>query len=333
MTAIDYIEDESLIPEENSIITLTDKGYIKRLATDTYKTQNRGGVGIKGMTTNEEDNVKLMLNVSTHDFLLFFTNKGKVYRIKGYEIPEFSRQAKGLPIINILQIEKDEVVKSVIKISPDDTESKYLFFATKRGIVKRTAISEFDNIRKSGKICITMRENDELITVKMTNGENKIMMGSSNGHMVLFDEKEVRIMGRTAAGVRGITMSTGECICAESCDIDANILIVTEKGYGKRTYVREFRETKRGSKGVKALNITEKNGGIASFNIVNDNNDIILITDAGIVIRIETSSISQLSRIAQGVKLINLKDNQIVRSISIIDKDDEQMQEETNSCQ
>ena len=322
MTAIDYIEDESLIPVENSIITLTDKGYIKRLATDTYKTQNRGGVGIKGMTTNEEDNVKLMLNVSTHDYLLFFTNKGKVYRIKGYEIPEFSRQAKGLPIINILQIEKDEIVKSVIKISQDDEESKYLFFATKRGIVKKTAISEFDNIRKSGKICITMRENDELITVKKTTGNNKIMLGSSNGHMVLFDESEIRIMGRTAAGVRGISMPTGECICAEACDIDANILIVTEKGYGKRTFVREFRETKRGSKGVKALNITEKNGGIASFNIVTDDKDIIIITDAGIVIRIETKNISQLSRIAQGVRLINLKDNQIVKSISIVDKTD-----------
>ena len=324
MTAIEYIEDESLIPEENSIITLTDKGYIKRLAANTYKTQHRGGVGVKGMTTNEEDNVKLMLNVSTHDYLLFFTNKGKVYRIKGYEIPEFARQSKGLPIINLLQVEKDEIINSVIKISKDDETSKYLMFATKKGIVKRTAIEEFENIRKTGKLCITLRENDELIAVKKTTGENKIMLGSTNGHMVLFDETEVRIMGRTAAGVRGINMPVGDCICAEVCDLNANVLIVTEKGYGKRTFVWEFRETRRGSKGVKALNITAKNGGIASFNIVDDNKDLIIITDAGMVIRLATENISQLSRIAQGVRLINLKDNQIVSSISIVDKDEDE---------
>ncbi len=324
MTAIDFIEDESLIPEENSIITITDKGYVKRLAASTYKTQNRGGVGIKGMTTNEEDNVKIMVNVSTHDYVLFFTNKGKVYRIKGYEVPEFSRQAKGLPIINLLQVEKDEFVTSVIKIENSEEVAKYLFFATKKGIVKRTAISEFENIRKTGKLCISLKGNDELISVKKTTGNNKIMMGSTNGHMVLFDESEIRVMGRTASGVRGISMPDGECICAEACDIDANLLIVTEKGYGKRTFVREFRETKRGSKGVKALNITEKNGGITSFNIVNDDNDLIIITDAGIVIRIETTSISQLSRIAQGVRLINLKDNQTVKSISIVNRENEE---------
>ena len=324
MTAIDFIEDESLISEENSIITITDKGYVKRLAASTYKTQNRGGVGIKGMTTNEEDNVKIMVNVSTHDYVLFFTNKGKVYRIKGYEVPEFSRQAKGLPIINLLQVEKDEFVTSVIKIENSEEVAKYLFFATKKGIVKRTAISEFENIRKTGKLCISLKGNDELISVKKTTGNNKIMMGSTNGHMVLFDESEIRVMGRTASGVRGISMPDGECICAEACDIDANLLIVTEKGYGKRTFVSEFRETKRGSKGVKALNITEKNGGIASFNIVNDDNDLIIITDAGIVIRIETTSISQLSRIAQGVRLINLKDNQTVKSISIVNRENEE---------
>lgn len=321
MTAIDYIEDETLIPVENSIITITDKGYIKRLAANTYKSQNRGGVGIKGMTTNEEDNVKLMLNISTHDHVLFFTNKGKVYRIKGYEIPEFSRQAKGLPIINLLQIDKDEVINSVIKVEKED-ESSYLLFATKKGLVKRTSIKEFDNIRKNGKLCITMRENDELIAVKKTNGKNKVMMGSTNGHMVLFDENEIRIMGRTAAGVKGISMPNGECICVETCDLEANILIVTKKGYGKKTYAKEFRETKRGSKGVKALNITEKNGNIVSFNIVDNNKDIIIITDEGMVIRIDTQNISQLSRVAQGVRLINLKDNQTVTSISVIDKEE-----------
>lgn len=321
MTAIDYIEDETLIPVENSIITITDKGYIKRLAANTYKTQNRGGIGIKGMTTNEEDNVKLMINVSTHDYVLFFTNKGKVYRIKGYEIPEFSRQAKGLPIINLLQVDKDEVINSVIRVEKED-ESSYLLFATKKGLVKRTSIKEFDNIRKNGKLCITMRENDELISVRKTNGQNKVMMGSTNGHMVLFDEKEIRIMGRTAAGVKGISMPTGECICVETCDLEANILIVTKKGYGKKTFAKEFRETRRGSKGVKALNITEKNGSIISFNIVDNNKDIILITDEGMVIRLDTASISQLSRVAQGVRLINLRDNQLVTSISVVEKEE-----------
>ena len=332
MTAIDYIEDETLIPVENSIITITDKGYIKRLAANTYKTQNRGGVGIKGMSTNEEDNVKLMVNVSTHDHVLFFTNKGKVYRIKGYEIPEFSRQAKGLPIINLLPVDKDEIINSVIKVEKGEENSKYLLFATKKGLVKRTQLSEFDNIRRNGKLCITLKDNDELIAVKKTNGENKVMMGSTNGHMVLFDEKEVRIMGRTASGVRGINMPNGECICTETCNIDDNILIVTEKGYGKKTFVKEFRETKRGSKGVKALNITDKNGKIVSFNIVSDNKDIIIITDAGMVIRINTKNISQLSRVAQGVRLINLKDEQLVTSISIVDKEKENVDEnEENS--
>ncbi|HBA38063.1 MAG TPA: DNA gyrase subunit A [Firmicutes bacterium] len=319
MTAIEYIEDESLIPEENSIVTLTDKGYIKRLAADTYKLQNRGGVGVKGMSTNEEDNVKLMVNVSTHDYILFFTNKGKVYRIKGYEIPEFSRQSKGLPIINLLQVEKDETVSSIIKISNDEA-SKYLVFATRKGIIKRTPIEDFENIRATGKICITLKNDDELIAVKKSSGENKVLLGSSNGRMVMFDENEVRIMGRTAAGVRGINMPEGECICAEVCDIDTNVLIVTEKGYGKRTFVREFRETKRGSKGVKALNITDKNGKIASFKIVDDNKDIIIITDSGMVIRLETSKISQLGRNTQGVRLINLKDNQRVTSTSVVEK-------------
>lgn len=331
MTAIEYIEDESLIPEENSMITLTEKGYIKRLAADTYKTQNRGGVGVKGISTNEEDNVKLMVNVSTHDYILFFTNKGKVYRIKGYEIPEFNRQSKGLPIINLLHIEKDETISSIIKISKEEEELKYLLFATKRGIVKRTAIEDFENIRQTGKISITLKDDDELIAVKKTNGENKVLLGATNGRMVLFDESEIRIMGRTAAGVKGINMPDGECICADVCDIDTNLLIVTTKGYGKRTFVREFRETRRGSKGVKALNITEKNGGIASFNIVNDNQDIVIITDSGMVIRLDSTGVSQLSRNAQGVRLINLKDNQSVSSISVVEKLSDATSEITDS--
>ena len=329
LTAIDYIEDESLIPNENSIITITDKGYIKRLAADTYKVQNRGGIGIKGMSTNEEDNVKQMLNVMTHDDILFFTNKGKVYRIKGYEIPEYSRQAKGLPVINLLNIEKDERISSIIKITNDDIEDiKYLFFATKNGIVKRTKLEEYKNIRQTGKITISLKENDELIAVRKTNGNSKILLGSTNGKAVLFDEDEVRIMGRTASGVKGINMPDGECICCEVCTLDDNLLIVSEKGYGKRTFVNEFRETKRGSKGVKAINITDKNGKIASISLVTDDNDAVIITDSGMVIRIEASKVSQLSRNTQGVRLINLKENQTVTSISIINKND---QEDENS--
>ena len=324
MTAIDYIEDESLIPNENSIVTITDNGYIKRLQVDTYKVQNRGGVGIKGMTTNDEDNVKLMLNIMSHDDLLFFTNLGKVYRIKGYEVPEFSRQAKGLPVINLLNIEKDEKVSSIIKISKDEVQDvKYLFFATKKGIVKRTSLEEFKNIRKTGKITINLRDDDELIAVRKTNGSNKVLLGSTTGHAVLFDEKEVRVMGRTAAGVRGINIPNGECICCEVCTLDYNLLIVSEYGYGKRTFVKEFRETKRGSKGVKAINITEKNGNIASIKIVNDDQDAVLITDSGMVIRIKINTISQLSRNTQGVKLINIKDNQKVTSVSIVDAQEE----------
>ncbi len=321
MTAIDYIEDESLIPEENIIVTLTSKGYIKRLSVNSYKTQHRGGVGVKGMSTNEEDYVDLMINLSTHDYLLFFTNKGKVYRLKGYEIPEFSRQSKGLPIINLLQIEKDEMITSLIKSCKDD-EYKYLIFGTKKGFIKRTLIEEFESIRNSGKICISLRNNDELIGVKKSNGNNYVMMGSSEGRMAIFKEDEIRVMGRTAAGVRGINLVDSECIGLEAVSLDNNILIATKKGYGKKTLVSEFRITKRGSKGVKALNVTEKNGKLVSFKIINDNQDLMIITNSGMVIRLSLEQISQLGRVTQGVKLINLKDNQFVSTISIVDKEE-----------
>ena len=243
LTAIEYIEDESLIPEENIIITLTDKGYIKRCVSETYKSQHRGGIGVKGMSTNEEDYVKHLINASTHDYVLFFSNKGKVYRIKGYEIPEYSRQAKGLPIINLLQIEKDEVINSVITISPN-SEYKYLVFATKNGIVKKTMINEFDNIRVSGKIAISLRENDELIDVHVSDGESKIILGSSLGKMVIFSEQDIRPMGRTASGVRGINLDGGVCIGMEVGKDDDNLLIVTKNGYGKKTFVLEVKVLK-----------------------------------------------------------------------------------------
>ncbi len=331
MTAIDYIEDESLIPEENIIITLTNKGYIKRLSANSYKSQHRGGIGVKGMSTNEEDFVEHMINLSTHDYLLFFTNKGKVYRLKGYEIPEYSRHAKGLPIINLLQIEKDEKISSLIKMSKEDEINKYLVFGTKKGFVKKTLISEFENIRNSGKICISLRNNDELIGVKKSSGENYIMMGSSLGRMVLFNEDEIRVMGRTASGVRGINLGEdNDAVGIEVVTLDDNILLVTKKGYGKKTLVSEYRTTKRGSKGVKALNITEKNGSIAAFKIVLDDQDVMIITDSGMIIRLPLEQISQLGRVTQGIKLINLKNNQTVSTISLIDKENEEdLEEET----
>ena len=322
MTAVDYIEDESLIPEENIIVTLTNKGYIKRLSANSYKSQHRGGVGVKGMSTNEEDYVEHMINLSTHDYLLFFTNKGKVYRMKGYEIPEYSRQAKGLPIINLLQIEKDESINSLIKMSNDD-DYKFLVFGTKKGFIKKTLISEFENIRNSGKICISLRNNDELIGVKKSTGNDYIMMGSSEGRMAVFNEEEIRVMGRTASGVRGINLADADCIGIEVVSLDNNILIATKKGYGKKTLVSEFRTTKRGSKGVKALNITEKNGSLVSFKIIDDNQDLMIITNSGMIIRLSLDQISQLGRVTQGVRLINLKDNQYVSTISIVDKEEE----------
>ena len=322
MTAIEYIEDESLIPEENIMIALTNKGYIKRTTTDTFKSQNRGGVGVKGMTTNDEDFVEHLINLSTHDYVLFFTNKGKVYRLKGYEVPEFSRQSKGIPVINLLQIDKDESINSLITISRDNTY-KYLLFATKKGIVKKTAIEEFDNIRTNGKICITLRDTDELISVRKTTGNDMILIGSSSGRMVKFNENSLRPMGRTASGVKGINLEDNVCIGAEIASGDDKILIVTEKGYGKQTYVREFRETSRGSKGVKALNITDKNGSIASFKLISDNSDVVIITNTGMLIRLPLAQVSTLGRVTQGVRLIHLKDNQNVSTISIVEHEEE----------
>ena len=326
MTAIDFIEDESLIPQENIIVSLTNKGYIKRNNVDNYKLQNRGGVGVKGMSTNEEDFVEYLLNLNTHDYLTFFTNKGKVYRVKGYEIPEFGRTSKGIPIINLLQIDKDEHITSMLSYSPSDS-CKYLLFATKSGLVKRTQIEEFDNIRKSGKLCISLKENDELIGVKKTDGECDVIMASSTGRIAVFNEEEVRVMGRTASGVKGISLENGKCVGLETAKADDNIIIVTEKGYGKKTHISEYRKTKRGSKGVKALNITEKNGNIAAIKRFEENNDLMIITNNGIIIRIPLDQISQLGRVTQGTRLINLKDNQMVSTISLVLNEPEENEE------
>ena len=321
MSAIDYIEDESLIPVENIVITLTNKGYIKRVTTETYRSQNRGGVGVKGMSTNEEDFVENMISMTTHDYLLFFTNKGKVYRIKGYEVPLYGRQSKGLPIINLLPIEKDEVVKVMLKVATDE-ESKFIVFCTQNGIVKRTNISEFNNIRKSGKLAITLREGDELIAAKKTSGENEILIAASNGRMVRFDENETRVMGRSASGVKGIDIEDGICVGCEVATDSEQILVVTAKGYGKKTDLNEYRKTHRGSKGVKALNITEKNGNLVAFKTVNGDEDLMIMTNSGVIIRLPLEQVSQTGRVAQGVRLIHLKQDQQVSTVTTIQKEE-----------
>ena len=330
MTAIEYIEDESLIPEENILIALTNKGFITSTNSYTFKAQIRGGRGIKGITTTDEDYVDQMINLSSHDYLLFFTNKGKVYRLKGYEIPEFNRQSKGLPIINLLQIEKDETINSMISVSNEEA-AKYLLFVTKQGLVKKTAISEFENIRTSGKISISLRPNDELIAVKKTTGDNYILLGSELGRMVKFKEDNIRAMGRTASGVKGINLDGSKCVCAEVVTEEDKILLVTIKGYGKKTLVSEFRETSRGSKGVKALNVTEKNGNIASVKVVDEDKELVIMTNTGITMRMSLEQINTLGRVTQGVRLINLKDNQYVSTISLVEKQEElnEEQEET----
>ncbi len=327
MTAVDYIEDESLIPEEDILVVLTNKGYIKRTTADTFKSQNRGGVGIKGMSTNDEDFVEHMINLSTHDYILFFTDKGKVYRLKGYEIPEFSRQSKGIPIVNLLQVEKDERINAVIQISREE-DSKYLLFATETGVVKKTLISEFDNIRNSGKICISLRENDKLIGVKKTTGNDLVLLGSEAGRMVKFNEDEIRVMGRTASGVRGISLDGSKCICSEIVKEEDTILLVTEKGYGKQTKVSEYRQTRRGSKGVKAMNITEKNGNLVSVKIVHEGKELVIMTNSGMTMRMPLDQISVLGRVTQGLRLINLKDNQKVSTISLVDRVEEENSDE-----
>ena len=323
MSSIDYIDDESLIPVEDIVLTLTNNGYIKRTTTENYKTQNRGGVGVKGMTTNEKDFVVNMLSMTTHDYVLIFTNKGKVYRMKGYEIPLFNRQSKGLPIINLLPLEKGEFVKAMLKFSPSD-DYKYIVLCTQKGIIKRTDVREFESIRKGGKLAITLREDDNLLDVKKTMGNNEILIASSKGRMIRFDENEIRIMGRSASGVKGIELSDDENDIVVGCEIaepEQKILVATENGYGKQTDIKQYRMTHRGSKGVRALNVTEKNGNLIAFKTIHGDEDLIIITDSGMIIRLNVSQISETGRMAQGVRLINLKDGQKLATITTIAKE------------
>jgi DNA gyrase subunit A len=323
MTAIDYIEDESLIPNEDILITLTNKGYIKRVPKDTFRVQNRGGVGIKGVQTNEEDFPEKVLSLKSHDYVLLFSNYGKVYRLKGYEIPEYGRTSKGLPIINLIEIDKEERITSVITISKED-ENKYLFFTTKRGLVKRTEIAEFESIRNNGKKAIILKEDDELVSVRKTDGTKEIIIGASNGKAVRFKETEIRVMGRGSSGVKGIEFTEHDSVIGseEVCE-NEDILIVTENGYGKKTSVDNYRLTHRGSKGVSTLKETEKNGELVALRAIIGEKDVLIVSDTGITIRIKANQISQLGRNTQGVRLINLKDNQKVSTVAILDSEED----------
>lgn len=323
MTAIDYIDDESLIPEEDITITLSKNGYIKRVSNDTYKTQNRGGVGIRAMTNNSDDITDSIISLSTHEDLLLFSNLGKVYRVRGYEIPEFSRQSKGLPIINILPLEKEEKITTMINVDQEQ-DNRYVVFITKNGTVKKTKSEEFKNIRSNGKIAIGLRDDDKLITVLIAEGHENLFIASSSGKVINFKLETLRTSGRTAFGVRGMNIEKDERIVgAELVVADDEVLLVSENGYGKKSSINEFRQTNRGGKGVKGINKTDKTGDLIAIRKVNAENDVLIITDSGIIIRLDTNQISTLSRNAQGVRLIRLKDNQKVSDISLISEVDE----------
>ncbi|MFJ7639754.1 DNA gyrase subunit A [Peribacillus sp. NPDC097264] len=327
LVGFESLEDEDLIPEENIIVTLTHNGYIKRLPATTYRSQKRGGRGIQGMGTNADDFVDHLLTTSTHDTLLFFTNKGKVYRSKGYEIPEYGRTAKGLPLINLLEVDKGEWVNAIIPVR-EFTNDWYLFFTTRHGISKRTPLSSFANIRNNGLIAVGLREDDELISVRLTNGEKQIIIGTKAGMMIRFPETDVRTMGRTAAGVKGISLrASDEVIGMEILEEDEEVLIVTKNGYGKRTNAEEYRIQSRGGKGIKTCNVTEKNGELVAVKTVTgEEEDLMLITAAGVLIRMEVEGISKTGRNTQGVKLIRLEssENEYVSTVAIVGREEEE---------
>ena len=315
------IDDESLIPVEDVIISITDKGYIKRTTIDTFKTQNRGGKGIKGMGLNSDDMIDEMLNMSTHDDLLLFSNFGKVYRIKGYKVPASSRTAKGTPIVNLLNLDKDEKIKAMVDIVNDGSlDKKFLFFVTKRGIVKRVSLKEFQLIRQSGKIAISLNENDELFAVLVTDGNEDIIIGSSLGKAVRFNETDVRPTGRTSKGMRGFNVDSGEVIGIASSNSGKYILTMSENGYGKKTLVEDFRETNRGVKGVASIKLTEKTGKQIVLKAVNGDEDALLMNDDGMMIRINLESVGVYGRQTMGVKMFNVSDSKVA-TVTIINKE------------
>ena len=318
------IEDEDLIEKQDVLLTLTHSGYIKRMPITEFKTQNRGGKGIKGMGVKDGDFIENLIYSSTHDMLLFFTNKGKVYSKKAYEIPEFGRTAKGLPIVNLLQLEKGEKIQTIVNI-PEDADDQYLFFITKMGTVKRTHVSEFGNIRNSGLIALTLRDGDELNNVLATDGKQDILIGTHLGYAVRFNEKTVRSMGRTAAGVRGINLRGNDYVVGSGVVKNSDeVLVISEKGYGKRTAASEYPTKGRGGKGIKTANITEKNGPLSGVTVIDGSQDIMVITDDGIMIRFKTNDVSQTGRSTLGVRLIKVNDNNKVASLAIVPAEEDQ---------
>ncbi|ARU20128.1 DNA gyrase subunit A [Ligilactobacillus salivarius] len=321
------IEDEDLIEEENVVVTLTHNGYIKRLPTSDFKAQNRGGRGVQGMGVHDDDFIEHLLTTSTHDELLFFTNVGKVYRMKAYEIPEYGRTAKGIPVINLLDISVDEKIQTVINIPADKVQTDkemYLFFITRQGTVKRTSVSEFGNIRKNGLKAITLRDGDELINVLATDDSKNIIIGTHQGYAVSFDEKDIRSMGRSAAGVRGIRLRDNDYVIGSAIlEPESKVFVISENGYGKQTAASEYPIKGRGGKGIKTTNITEKNGPLAGLTTVNGDEDIMVITDKGVMIRFKISDVSETGRATLGVRLINLGADSIVSTMTKVEPEDE----------
>lgn len=329
------IEDEDLIPRENSVLTLTHNGYIKRLPANTYRSQRRGGRGVQGMGTHSDDFVEHLLYTSTHDTILFFTSKGKTFKAKGYEIPEFGRTAKGLPIVNLLNVDKEEKVTAMIRV-PSYEEDAYFIFTTRTGVTKRTSLSQFANIRTNGLIAVSLREDDELIAVRLTDGKKDIVIGTRNGMLVRFKESDIRPMGRTAGGVRGIRLKGDDYVVGmEILEENQEVLVVTENGYGKRTNEDEYRLQTRGGVGIKTCQITDKNGPLAAVKTVMGEEDVMLITDNGMLIRMDVADISVIGRSTQGVRLIRLADGEHVATVAKVEKEepeeeiDETLDEET----
>ena len=328
------LEDEDLIEEEEVVITLTHNGYVKRIASSEFKTQRRGGRGVQGMGVHDDDFIETLVSCSTHDTLLFFTNSGKVYRSKGYEIPEYGRTAKGIPVINLLGIDSDEKIQTVINLKSKEDDDRYLFFTTRQGTVKRTSISAFLNIRSNGIRAIVLRDNDELMKVSITDGKQNIIIGTHQGYAVSFEETAVRNMGRSASGVRGIRLRDDDYVVGMDLLVpESEVLIITEKGYGKRTSASEYAIKGRGGKGVKTANITDKNGNLAGLTTVKGEEDIMLITNAGVIIRFSAASISQTGRVTLGVRLIRVGDNGSVSTMAKVDAEEIEITEETTDLE
>ena len=325
------LEDEDLIEETDVLITLSNKGYIKRLDQDEFTAQKRGGRGVQGTGVKDDDFVRELVSTSTHDHLLFFTNKGRVYRLKGYEIPEYGRTAKGLPIVNLLKLDEGESIQTIINVEQDRSDEAYLFFTTRQGLVKRTNVAEFSNIRQNGLKALNLRDDDELINVFLTDGDTDVIIGTKYGYSVRFNESVVRNMGRTATGVRGVNLRDGDQVVGASVITDQDeVLIITEKGYGKRTMASEYPTKGRGGKGIKTANITEKNGALAGLMTVEGNEDLMIITNTGVMIRTGVANISQTGRSTQGVKVMRLdQDAKIVTFTTVqADEKDEEIVEE-----